>query len=49
VCRAIARAHGGELQLRPRSQGGSSFECWLREEEAPRVEERGPAPDGAAQ
>ncbi|MBW8779165.1 MAG: DUF4118 domain-containing protein [Burkholderiales bacterium] len=49
VCRAIARAHGGELQLRPRSQGGSSFECWLREEEAPRVEERGPAPDGGTQ
>ncbi|HEY8973466.1 MAG TPA: ATP-binding protein [Burkholderiaceae bacterium] len=46
VCRAIARAHGGELQLRPRSQGGSSFECWLREEEAPRVEERVPAADG---
>jgi len=25
VCRAIARAHGGELQLRPRDGGGSSF------------------------
>jgi two-component system sensor histidine kinase KdpD len=48
VCRAIARAHGGELQLRPRSQGGSSFECWLREEEAPRVEEGAGAPDGGA-
>ena len=48
VCRAIAHAHGGELQLRQRSQGGSSFECWLREEEAPRVEERGAAPDGGA-
>lgn len=46
VCRAIARAHGGELQLRPRSQGGSSFECWLRAEEAPRLEERGPSPEG---
>jgi len=29
VCRAIARAHGGELRLRPRGHGGSSFECWL--------------------
>ena len=38
VCRAIALAHGGELKLRPRSHGGSSFECWLREEEAPRVD-----------
>ena len=47
VCRAIARAHGGELRLRPRSHGGSSFECWLREEDAPRVEERDPAADGA--
>ncbi|HYP30934.1 MAG TPA: ATP-binding protein [Burkholderiaceae bacterium] len=46
VCRAIARAHGGELQLRPRSQGGSSFECWLREEAAPGVDDRVPAPGG---
>ncbi len=29
VCRAIARAHGGELRLRPRSHGGCSFECVL--------------------
>ena len=29
VCRAIARAHGGELRLRARGHGGSSFECWL--------------------
>jgi two-component system sensor histidine kinase KdpD len=29
VCRAIARAHGGELKLRPRGHGGTSFECWL--------------------
>jgi len=29
VCRAIARAHGGELVLRPRGHGGSSFECHL--------------------
>jgi two-component system sensor histidine kinase KdpD len=47
VCRAIALAHGGELKLRPRSQGGSSFECWLREQEAPRVDEPDSTPDGA--
>jgi two-component system, OmpR family, sensor histidine kinase KdpD len=29
VCRAIARAHGGELRLRPRAHGGCSFECAL--------------------
>jgi two-component system, OmpR family, sensor histidine kinase KdpD len=29
VCRAIAQAHGGELRLRPRGHGGSSFECVL--------------------
>ena len=29
VCRSIARAHGGELNLRARSHGGSSFECSL--------------------
>jgi two-component system, OmpR family, sensor histidine kinase KdpD len=29
VCRAIARAHGGELRLRPRGHGGCSFECAL--------------------
>ncbi|MDL2337067.1 MAG: DUF4118 domain-containing protein [Pseudomonadota bacterium] len=29
LCRAIARAHGGELTLRQRSHGGSSFECSL--------------------
>jgi two-component system sensor histidine kinase KdpD len=29
VCRAIARAHGGTLVLRPRAQGGCSFECRL--------------------
>jgi two-component system, OmpR family, sensor histidine kinase KdpD len=47
VCRAIARAHGGELRLRPRSHGGSSFECWLREEDAPRVDEGDSTPAGA--
>lgn len=29
VCRAIAKAHGGELRLRSRSYGGASFECML--------------------
>jgi two-component system, OmpR family, sensor histidine kinase KdpD len=29
VCRAIARAHQGELLLRPRAEGGSRFECRL--------------------
>ncbi|MDO9293405.1 MAG: ATP-binding protein [Hydrogenophaga sp.] len=29
VCRAIARAHGGELRLRARAHGGSCFECAL--------------------
>ena len=47
VCRAIALAHGGELKLRQRSHGGSSFECWLREEEPPRVDERDSTLDGA--
>lgn len=43
VCRAIARAHGGELRLRARSHGGSSFECWLPLAEPPQ-----PAPDAEA-
>ncbi|PXW95477.1 two-component system sensor histidine kinase KdpD [Sphaerotilus hippei] len=29
VCRAIVQAHCGELRLRARGHGGSSFECWL--------------------
>ena len=29
VCRAIARAHRGELLLRPRAEGGCRFECRL--------------------
>ena len=29
VCRAIARAHGGELRFRPRGHGGAAFEFWL--------------------
>ena len=35
VCRAIARAHGGELRLRARAHGGCAFECWLPLTEAP--------------
>jgi two-component system, OmpR family, sensor histidine kinase KdpD len=35
VCRAIARAHGGELSLRPRGRGGCSFECALPLLDAP--------------
>ncbi len=35
VCRAIARAHGGELRLRPRGHGGCSFECVLPVRQAP--------------
>jgi two-component system sensor histidine kinase KdpD len=38
VCRAIARAHGGELKVRPRAHGGSSFECWLPEAVPPAIE-----------
>ena len=41
VCRAIARAHGGELRLRPRSHGGASFELVLKVEAAP------PEPEGS--
>ena len=35
LCRAAAQAHGGELRLRPRSHGGSSFELRLPVETAP--------------
>jgi two-component system sensor histidine kinase KdpD len=35
VCRAIARAHGSELRLRPRGHGGASFEFALAVEAAP--------------
>ena len=35
LCRSIARAHGGELTLRARSHGGSSFECTLPLREPP--------------
>ena len=35
LCHAIARAHGGELRLRARGHGGSSFEVTLPVEEGP--------------
>lgn len=35
VCRAIARAHGGELTVRARQRGGASFECRLPLRSAP--------------
>lgn len=35
VCRAIARAHGGELALRDRPEGGSTFEVALPVEAVP--------------
>lgn len=35
LCRAIASAHGGELHLRSRSHGGSSFEMTLPVEDVP--------------
>jgi two-component system sensor histidine kinase KdpD len=43
VCRAIARAHGGELKLRSRARGGASFECWLPEHAAPQMENDEPS------
>lgn len=39
VCRAIARAHGGELRLRARGHGGCSFECHLPAVEPPDMSE----------
>lgn len=39
VCRAIAVAHGGELDLRPRGHGGCSFECRLPLRTAPELPE----------
>ena len=35
VCRAIARAHGGELRYRARSHGGASFELVLPVQDQP--------------
>jgi len=46
LCRAIALAHGGELRLRSRSHGGSSFEVTLPVEDVPDVSPRGTV-DGA--
>lgn len=43
VCRAIARAHGGEMRVRPRAHGGSAFECWLPVQPQP----AGPEPSEA--
>jgi two-component system sensor histidine kinase KdpD len=40
VCRAIARAHGGDLTCRPRAHGGSCFECSLPLELPPAGESR---------
>ncbi len=37
LCRAIARVHGGELRLRPRGHGGSSFELQLPRRPEPAV------------
>lgn len=45
VCRAIARVHGGRLDLRARSHGGSSFELRLPLADAPPP--LAPSPDGA--
>lgn len=47
VCRAIARAHGGELKLRRRAHGGASFECWLPAQAPPDAAPE-EAPRGAA-
>jgi two-component system sensor histidine kinase KdpD len=44
VCRAIARAHGGELRLRARAHGGCAFECWLPLREPPEPPESAVAP-----
>ncbi len=44
VCRAIARAHGGEMRMRARAHGGSSFECALPVREVPRVAEAAATP-----
>ena len=46
LCRAIARAHGGDLTFRPRASGGSRFECWLPLEPPP-VDEAAREQEGA--
>jgi len=42
LCRAVARAHGGELRLRPRGHGGTAFELWLPLQAAPQLPGAGP-------
>jgi two-component system sensor histidine kinase KdpD len=44
VCRAIARAHGGEMSVRARQRGGASFECRLPLRDAPAVPAEASAP-----
>jgi two-component system sensor histidine kinase KdpD len=44
VCRAIARAHGGDMVFRPRGHGGSSFECRLPAPTAPPEQAPGETP-----
>lgn len=39
ACRAIARAHGGDMRVRARSHGGASFECWLPTVMGPQLEQ----------
>lgn len=48
VCRAIARAHGGDLKLRARGHGGSAFECWLPLRDAPDAAAGRPGDEAAA-
>lgn len=43
VCRAIARAHGGEIRVRARGHGGSAFEFLLPLREAPAAPVENPA------
>jgi two-component system sensor histidine kinase KdpD len=43
VCRAIARAHGGEMRVRPRAHGGSAFEFLLPLRDAPEAPTENPA------
>ena len=47
VCRAIARAHGGELRVRARGHGGSAFECWLPQRTPPVPPPPSPGPEAA--
>jgi two-component system sensor histidine kinase KdpD len=38
ACRAIARAHRGDMRYRARGHGGASFECWLPWPETAQIE-----------